>query len=441
MGTIIAVCMPDIGDFHDVPVIEILAKPGDRVAVGDPLVMLESDKATMDVPAAAAGVVRTVVVKIGDRVSKGSTILTLEAATGTQAEADAVSAGQPPAMIAEPIEPAMELVSSLRTPPAQEASTLSTAPPGPSVVRDGTGDGVLRYCGPAVRRMARELGVDLALVRGSGSRGRIIKGDVLAHVKQALAAPSVQVVAIGGANLPPWPKVDFAKFGPVEVQALSRIQRLSGGNLARNWAAIPHVTNHHDADITELEAFRKEVNLEIAAQGVKVTSLAFVIKACAAALRAHPRFNASLDGDNLVLKHYAHVGFAVDTPNGLVVPVLRNADRKGVIELARESTLLAQRAREGQLKSDDMQGGCFTVSSLGSSGGSYFTPIINAPEVAILGVSSAVTRPVWNGREFLPRLMLPLSLSWDHRVLDGVAAARFNHFLVTLLGDFRRLAL
>jgi pyruvate dehydrogenase E2 component (dihydrolipoamide acetyltransferase) len=305
--------------------------------------------------------------------------------------------------------------------------------------------GVKLHASPSVRKFARELGVDLAIVKGSGPKNRILTADVQAFVKGAIAhgpAPASQPVAGGvGLNLLPWPKVDFAKFGPVEVQPLSRIKKLSGANLARNWVMIPHVTNNDEADITELEAFRVQLNKENEKAGIRVTMLAFLVKACVAALKKHPELNSSLDGDNLVLKRYYHIGFAADTPNGLVVPVIKEADRKGVLDIARETGELAKQAREGKLKPADMQGGTFSISSLGGIGGTSFSPIINAPEVAILGVSRSATKPVWDGKAFVPRLVLPLSLSYDHRVIDGAAAARFNAYLAQLLADFRRVML
>ena len=425
------VCLPDIGDFHDVPVIEILVRPGERVAVGDPIVMLESDKATMEVPSPSAGTVADFVVKPGDRVSKGSPLLLLDVAEASVADqvsrAGARGLGDALAHARGPeIEP-------------------SAGPPAAAPPTEGPGDAATdarsAYCGPAVRRLARELGVDLGSVSGSGPRGRILMSDVQAHVKQLVRAGSVEPGRPVTAGQAPSPRVDFAKFGPVERRPLARVQRISAANLARNWTTIPHVTNHHEADVTELDAFRRQLKQELGAAGAGLTLLPFVLKACAAALREHPGFNASLDGEDVVLKGYVHIGFAVDTPDGLVVPVLRDADRKGVVAIAQEAAQYAERARAARLTPGDIQGGCFTVSSLGPTGGSYFTPIINAPESAILGVSAAVMRAVWNGREFTPRLMLPLSLSWDHRVIDGVAAARFNDFLVRVLGDFRRIAL
>ncbi|HEV2976872.1 MAG TPA: dihydrolipoyllysine-residue acetyltransferase, partial [Casimicrobiaceae bacterium] len=426
-----AVKVPDIGDFKDVPVIEVLVRPGDAVKAEDPLVTLESDKATMDVPAPSAGVVRELKVKVGDKVSEGSLILLLDAAgavasaagEGAQADRPAAPSPAPP-----PVPPAAA------TPPAAAAPV---APVDDTAFRRA-------HASPSVRAFARALGVDLTKVKGSGPKERILQEDVEGYVKQALAGTTAaQAPSAAGAalNLLPWPQIDFAKFGPVESKPLSRIKKISGANLHRNWVMIPHVTNHEDADITELEAFRVELNKENEKAGIKVTMLAFLIKTCVAGLKRFPEFNASLNGDNLVYKHYYHVGFAADTPNGLVVPVIRNADQKGVLTIAKEMGELSAKAREGKLGPADMQGGCFSISSLGGIGGTYFTPIINAPELAILGVSRSVTRPVWDGKQFTPRLILPLSLSYDHRVIDGAAAARFNSFLSAQLADLRRLLL
>jgi len=417
--------VPDIGDFKDVPVIEIYVKVGDTVKAEDPLVSLESDKATMDVPAPLGGVVQEIRVKIGDKVSEGSVIL-------------ALSTGSAPASA-----PAAAAPSVAATAPAAAATAAS---PGGGIDEAAF---ALAYAGPAVRKLAREMGVDLGRVKGSGNHGRILREDVQAFAQSggAAAAPAPKAASapagggVGGIDLLPWPKVDFAKFGPIERKDLSRIKKISGANLHRNWVMIPHVTNHEDADITELEAFRGQLNREHEKQGVKVTMLAFLIKACVAALKRFPEFNASLDGEALVLKRYYHIGFAADTPNGLVVPVIRDADGKGVLALARETAELASKARDGKLSPSDMQGGTFSISSLGGIGGTYFTPIINAPEVAILGVCRSATRPVWDGSAFQPRLVLPLSLSYDHRVIDGATAARFNVYLSQLLADFRRAML
>ena len=414
--------VPDIGDFKDVPVIEIFVKVGDTVKPEDPLVSLESDKATMDVPAPLGGTVQEIRVKLGDTVSEGSIIVVL----GTGAVA---------APVAVPATPA--------------ANATTTAP------HAATGGGAvdqaafaLAYAGPAVRKLARELGVDLGKLKGSGDHGRIVRADVEAYANggAAAAAPGSAAPASaggpGGLDLLPWPRVDFAKFGPVESVPRSRIKKISAANLHRNWVMIPHVTNHDEADITELEAFRVQMNKENEKSGVKVSMLAFMIKAAVATLRQFPEFNASLDGDNLVLKRYYHIGFAADTPNGLVVPVIRDADRKGVTDIAREMGDLAKLARDGKLKPDQMQGGCFTISSLGGIGGIYFTPIINAPEVAIMGVCKSYWKQVSpDGKTSAWRFVLPLSLSWDHRVIDGAAAARFNVHFARLMGDLRRIVM
>jgi pyruvate dehydrogenase E2 component (dihydrolipoamide acetyltransferase) len=416
--------VPDIGDFKDVDVIEILVKPGDTVAVEQSLITLESDKATMEVPSPAAGKVRELLLKAGDKVSQGSPILMLEAAGA--AAAPAPPEAEAPAPAPSPAAPA-----AVRVPPVP----MEAAEPG----------GFKPHASPAVRKFARELGVDLSRVKGTGPKNRILAADVQAFVKGVMAyapAPGAQPAAgVAGLALAPWPKVDFAKFGPIETQPLSRIKKLSGANLARNWVVIPHVTNNDEADVTELEAFRVQLNKENEKAGIRVTMLAFLIKACVAALKRFPEFNSSLEGDNLVLKRYYHIGFAADTPNGLVVPVIRDADQKGVLDIARGTAELAGQAREGKLKPADMQGGTFSISSLGGIGGTSFSPIINAPEVAILGVSRSAMRPVWDGKAFVPRLLLPLSLSYDHRVIDGAAAARFNAHLVQLLADFRRVML
>ncbi len=434
--------MPDIGDFKDVPVIEVMVKPGDTVKPEDSLVTLESDKATMDVPAPLGGVVRTVLVKVGDKVSEGSVVLTLaterrpprprqraagrgERSAGRPAPAAAAAAPAPAGAAAPAAAPAA------RQPAAAGAGAIDESA------------FALAYAGPGVRKRARELGVDLGRVRGSGPKGRILSEDVEAAAKGAPAAAAAAPGAgAGGAGLDllPWPQVDFAKFGEVEVKPLSRIKKISRANLHRNWVMIPHVTNHDDADITELEAFRVQLNKENEKAGVKVSMLAFMIKAAVATLKKFPEFNASLDGDNLVLKKYYHIGFAADTPQGLVVPVIRDADRKGVIEIAKEMGELAKLARDGKLAPGQMQGGCFTISSLGGIGGIYFTPIINAPEVAIMGVCRSFWKQVsTDGKTSSWRFMLPLSLSWDHRVIDGASAARFNNHFAALLADMRRI--
>ena len=407
--------VPDIGDFKDVPVIEVLVKPGDTVKAEDALVTLESDKATMDVPAPLSGKIGEIRVKVGDKVSEGTLIMTLVTDSAAAAKAAASPA---PAAATGPAATTAAAPAAVASAPAAPAAT------------DEAGF-ALAYAGPGVRKTARELGVDLSKVRGSGDKGRILREDVEAFAKGgAPAAKSAPAAAsagsgVGGVDLLPWPKVDFAKFGAVEVKPLSRIKKISGANLHRNWVMIPHVTNHDDADITDLEAFRVQLNKENEKSGVKVSMLAFMIKAAVASLKQFPEFNASLDGDNLVLKKYYNVGFAADTPNGLVVPVIRDADQKGVVAIAKEMGDLAKLARDGKLKPDQMQGGCFTISSLGGIGGTAFTPIINAPEVAILGVSRSQQRPVWKDGKFEPRLLMPLSLSYDHRVIDGAQAVRF----------------
>jgi pyruvate dehydrogenase E2 component (dihydrolipoamide acetyltransferase) len=421
--------VPDIGGFADVPVVEVLVAPGDTIALDAPLVTLESDKASMEVPAARGGVVKEVRVKVGDRVSQGSVLATIEAAEAAEvparpapAETAAHGNGQaaapgPPPISAQPVEP-------------RPIASSAPPPPPPS--------GPVPHASPAIRRFARELGVELQRVRGSGPNGRIVRDDVQAFVKTALTAGTAGQ-GVTGLNIAPWPSIDFAKFGPIERVPLPRIRKISGPILARNWVMIPHVTQHDEADVTALEAFRKELNAE--RSDAKVTMLAFVIKAAVAALRQYPDFNASLDGDALVRKQYFHIGFAADTPGGLVVPVVRDADRKGVLDLARETAALAAKARDGKLGPAEMAGGSFTISSLGGIGGTAFTPIVNAPEVAILGLSRSALKPVWDGAQFAPRLMLPLSLSYDHRVIDGAAAARFTTYLAAVLGDLRRTLL
>jgi len=429
MANAIEVKVPDIGEFKNIPVIEVLVKPGDAVKAEDPLVTLESDKATMDVPSPAAGIVKDIRIKVGDKVSAGVLVLTLEAGGAAQqpvAPAPAVAA-PPPARPAPPPHPAKS----------------APAPAAPPAVVDEAGFGK-SHASPSVRRFARELGVDLSRVKGSGPKERVLKEDVQGYVKGELARPRGEAAGGGlGFNLPPLQPVDFAKFGPVTAQPLSRIKKLSGGFLHRNWVSIPHVTQQDEADITELEAFRKGQADEARKSGIKFTMLGFLMKASVVALKQFPQFNASLsaDGENLILKNYYHIGVAVDTPNGLVVPVIRDVDKKGLLEIAKELGELSDRMRAGRIAPTDLQGGCFSISSLGGIGGTFFTPIINAPEVAILGVGKAVMKPVWNGREFAPRLMLPLSLSYDHRVIDGALGARFSSFLATVLSDIRRLAL
>ncbi|MGZ5100423.1 MAG: dihydrolipoyllysine-residue acetyltransferase [Usitatibacter sp.] len=437
MLAVIEVKVPDIGDFKDIPVIEVLVKPGDSVKKDDSLLTLESDKATMEVPAPSAGTVKEIRVKVGDKVSEGTAILTLEGADGAAAAAakTAPASASPPA--------AKSPASAAPTPPPAPAPA-SPAPAPAAAAPASTEDHHLAHASPGVRRFARELGVDLAQVKGSGPKARILKEDIQGFVKGALAGGGALAAGaaagggVAGLGLPAWPKVDFAKFGPIEAQPLSRIQKISGPALTRNWVMIPHVTQFDEADITELEAFRAKVNEENAKTGIKVTPLAFLIKAVIAALKKYPTLNSSLDGDDLILKNYWNIGFAADTPQGLVVPVIRNADQKGVVELAKESSELAAKAREGKLGAAEMQGGTFTISSLGGIGGTAFTPIVNAPEVAILGVSKATMKPVWNGTEFVPRLMMPLSLSYDHRVVDGALGARFTTYLAQVISDLRR---
>jgi pyruvate dehydrogenase E2 component (dihydrolipoamide acetyltransferase) len=440
LGAIKDVVVPDIGDFKDVPVIEVLVKPGDSVKADDSLVTLESDKATMEVPAPFSGVVKDMKVKVGDKVSEGVLILTLEAQDGApqpSAKPVTASTASVPAAPASSPPPAPPLAQ-----PAQPAPASTPAGAGVALaVVDEVGF-AHTHASPGVRRFARELGVDLTKVKGSGPKGRILKDDVQGYVKSVLARPA-SAAAGGGLSVLPLPAVDFTKFGPTEVKPLSRIKKISGANLHRNWVTIPHVTQNDEADITELETFRKQTSDEVQKQGIRVTLLAFLVKAAVAALKRYPQFNASLssDGESLVLKQYFNIGVAVDTPNGLVVPVIRDPDKKGVIQLAKELGEVSAKARDGKLSPTDMQGGCFSISSLGGIGGLNFTPIINAPEVAILGVSRSVMKPVWKDGQFVPRLMLPLSLSYDHRVVDGAEGARFITYLNGVLSDIRRLVL
>jgi pyruvate dehydrogenase E2 component (dihydrolipoamide acetyltransferase) len=441
--------VPDIGDFKDVPVIEVLVKPGDTVKKDDSLVVLESDKATMEVPAPSAGTVKAILVKLGDRVGEGTPIVTLEQGDAAPAAAKAASPEKAAAAPAAP--PPAPKAAPTQAPAAASAPAPAVAPaPSPTAALTPVENAATpAHASPGVRRFARELGVDLALVKGAGPKGRILKEDIQGFVKGALApGQGIAGAGPGGATsggmalgLPAWPKVDFAKFGPVEAKPLTRIQKISGPALARNWVMIPHVTQFDEADITDLEAFRAKINEENAKAGMKVTPLAFLVKAVVAALKKYPTLNSSLDGDNLILKQYWNIGFAADTPNGLMVPVIRNADQKGVLEIARESSELAAKAREGKLGPADMQGGTFSISSLGGIGGTAFTPIVNAPEVAILGVSKAGMKPVWDGKQFAPRLMMPLSLSYDHRVVDGALGARFTAFLAQVIADPRRALL
>lgn len=435
MANAIEVKVPDIGEFKNIPVIEVLVKPGDIVKPEDSLVTLESDKATLDVPSPAAGTVKEIKLKVGDKVSAGALVLTLESG-------DAQTAAPAAAKTAAPVPP-----PAPPSPPAAKAAPPPTAKPAPApapvaaVTVDEAGFSK-SHASPSVRRFARELGVDLTRVKGSGPKDRIVMEDVQGYVKGELARPHGGGGGLGF-DLPPLQPVDFSKFGPVTTQPLSRIKKLSGGFLHRNWVSIPHVTQHDEADITELETFRKTQADEAKKSGIKFTMLGFLMKASVVALKQFPEFNASLsaDGESLVLKEYHHIGVAVDTPNGLVVPVIRDVDKKGLLEIAKELGEVSARMRAGKIAPTDLQGGCFSISSLGGLGGTFFTPIINAPEVAILGVGKAAMKPVWNGKEFVPRLMLPLSLSYDHRVIDGALGARFSAFLTTVLSDIRRLVL
>ncbi len=434
MSQLIEIKVPDIGDYKDIPVIEVHIKPGDTIEKEQSLVTLESDKATMDVPSSHSGIVKEVKVKVGDSISEGSVVLLLEGA-----EAVNTVAPQAPAPVKAPA-PAPVAPTPVAAPvPTQAPAPAPVSAPAAELGQSGS------HASPSVRKFARELGVTITSVKGTGPKGRITQDDVQAYVRSAMSGASAPAAtsggSLGGLNLLPWPKVDFSKFGQTERQALSRIKKLSAANLARNWVMIPAVTYHEDADITDLEAFRVQTNKENEKQGSKITMLAFLIKASVAALKKYPEFNSSLDGDDLVLKKYFHIAFAADTPNGLVVPVIRNADQKGIFEIARETAELAALARDGKLKPDQMQGASFTISSLGGIGGTYFSPIINAPEVAILGVSKAAMKPVWNGKEFAPRLICPLSLTADHRVIDGALATRFNVYIAQLLADFRRAVL
>jgi len=445
MSNIIEVKVPDIGDFKNIPVIEVLVKPGDSVNKEAPLVTLESDKATMEVPAPAAGIVKEIKVKLGDKVSEGSLVLMLESA-GDGAAAKPAAPQKPAPEAAQPApKPAVPAPQpAVSAPHPQSLSRMQVgAANAPADEKAGVEAGLAQaHASPSARRFARELGVNLARVKGTGPKERVLKEDIQNYVKGELARPRG---AEGGAglNLLPLPQVDFAKFGAITTQPLSRIRKLSGANLHRNWVTIPHVTQNDQADITELEEFRKIQTEEAKKQGIRFTILCFLLKAVVVALKQHPEFNASLsaDGENLVLKQYFHIGIAVDTPNGLVVPVIRDVDKKGLMELAKELGEVSARMRAGKISPADLQGGCFSISSLGGLGGAHFTPIINAPEVAILGVGKSAMQPVWNGKTFEPRLMLPLSVSYDHRVIDGAQGARFVAFLSSVLTDIRRLVL
>jgi len=456
MSNITAIEVPDIGDFDTVEVIEILVKVGDAVKAEQSLITVESDKASMEIPTAIAGIVKAIAVKVGDKIKQGSVMLSIEASAPSSGAApaaaapSALSSAAAPAAAPAPSAPAPTAAgtsgaSAAAATPAT-ASTSAAAPSAGKLELPASTAG-LPHASPSVRKFARELGVDLAFVKGTGVNERIVQEDIQNFVKQALAggagtsASGSGASLGGGIDLLPWPKVDFTKFGEITSKPLSRIKKISGANLHRNWVMIPHVTNNDEANITELEAFRVTLNKENEKSGIKVTMLAFLIKAVVAALKKFPEFNASLDGDNLILKQYFHIGFAADTPNGLVVPVIRDADKKGILQLAAESSELAKKARDGKLAPAEMQGGCMSISSLGGIGGTHFTPIINAPELAILGVSKSYMKPVWDGKQFVPQLTLPLSLSYDHRVIDGASGARFNAYLGSLLADFRRIAL
>jgi pyruvate dehydrogenase E2 component (dihydrolipoamide acetyltransferase) len=432
----VEVRIPDIGDFKDVAVIEVMVKPGDTIKVEQSLITVESDKASMEIPSSAAGVLKELKVKVGDTVNIGDLLAILEGTVAAAAPVAAVAAA-----------PTAAVASAPAAAPSPVAAAAAVA--APAHAPGGTTVG-LPHASPSVRKFARELGVPLDEVKGSGIKGRITADDVQAFTKAVMSgaaqtkAQAAKAPAGGGGSelgLIPWPKVDFAKFGPIERKEMGRIKKISGANLLRNAIMIPAVTNHDDADITDLEAFRVSTNKENEKSGVKVTMLAFLIKACVAALKKYPEFNSSLDGDALVYKNYWHIGFAADTPNGLMVPVIRDCDKKGVLQISQEMGELAKKARDGKLGPAEMTGATFTISSLGGIGGKYFTPIINAPEVAILGVCKSTMEPVWDGKQFVPRLMLPLSLTWDHRVIDGAAAARFNAFLGQILSDFRRVLL
>lgn len=417
MKNVHEVRLPDIGDARDVGVIEILVRAGDAVVEGQPLIIVETDKASMEIPSTHGGVLQSLAVKLDDKVSEGSPIASIE--------------------VDQPASPPVQ--SSVQPPPVAQPVVIQAQPAPVAAVHPIASRPELPLASPSVRKFSRELGVSLQSVQGTGRRQRITKDDVAAHVKGALKAVPPTVSPLG--DCLPWPVVDFAKYGPVESRPLSRIRKISGANLHRNWVMIPHVTNHDDADITQLEQFRQQVNKDNAQLGVKVTLLALLMKACAAALKQFPEFNASLDGDDLILKGYVHIGFAADTPQGLVVPVIRDVDQKGVLAIAREMSELAAKARAGKLSVAEMSGGCFSISSLGGIGGTYFTPIINAPEVAILGVGKSVERLVLDRGEVVARNILPLSLSWDHRVIDGAVAGRFNAYVTAVLADYRRLVL
>ncbi len=447
MAKIVELRVPDIGTFKDVPVIEVLVKPGQRVKHNDSLITLESEKASMEIPSTAEGTIAEVKVKVGDPVSQGSVIATIESAEAPAA------APVPAAAPATPAQTPQETPAAATTDdvtPSQRESTKSKGkeqtpsqpPPSASVAVPPPTDGALIHASPSIRRFARELGVDLHAISGTGPHSRITREDVQGFVKGALGGALRQAQGDTLFNLPPWPAIDFARYGRIERQPLSRIRRIAGPNLHRNWLQIPHITNYDEADVTGLEKFRLKINAEQAKKkGAKLTMLAFLVRACVAALREFPEFNSSLDGDELVYKQYYNIGFAADTKDGLVVPVLKNADAKGLLEIAAESSALAAKAREGKLGLADMSGGTFTISSIGGIGGTQFTQIVNAPEVAILGATRAAMNPVWNKKRFVPRLMLPISVSYDHRVIDGASAARFLVYVANALADFRRVML
>ncbi|MAW82672.1 MAG: dihydrolipoyllysine-residue acetyltransferase [Parvularcula sp.] len=426
------ITLPDIGDFESVPVAELLVSPGDHIAIDDPLIMIESDKASMEVPAPLAGEVKEILVSVGETISKGAPILVIEAdaEAGGRSEPslNGTAKNEAPEVAVEKSAPSFACENQQMGPqPAAQEIPFATLE--------------MTHASPSVRAFARELGVDLSEVTASGPKGRILREDVSRVVKSTMTKSTAALGGHAGTGLLPWPKVDFEKYGEIERVSLTRIQKVSGANLARNWAVIPHVTNFDEADITDLEAFRKLANEERASEDVKITMVAFLIKASAIALKTFPRFNTSLDGDELVSKKYIHIGFAADTPNGLVVPVIRDCDKKGLVDITRDVSALAEKAREGSLSPSEMQGGCFSISSLGGIGGTNFTPIINAPEVAILGATRSAMKPVWDGKAFQPRLIQPLSLSWDHRVIDGVAAAHFLKKICDVLANVRRAAL
>jgi pyruvate dehydrogenase E2 component (dihydrolipoamide acetyltransferase) len=457
MSKLVNIILPDIGDFHDVEVVEVMVKPGDKVRVDDSLITIESDKASMEVPSTADGVVKELKVKVGDKVSEGSAIVVVEAGESADA-AEEGAEEQAPAPAPAPAPPRVAAAPKAVAPPPRQASAPASSRPRTEAAAAAPSSAkvipiqsapqpseppiVRPHASPAVRKFARELGVDLTQIHGSGLNGRIFRSDVEQFVKAAMKTPRTeQHPAAPGLDLIAWPKIDFTRFGEIETRPLNRIRRLSKTNLARNWVMIPHVTQFDEADVTDLEAFRNEINAKSPKNGVRVTLLAFVLKALVPALKEFPEFNSSLEGDNLILKKYFHFAFAADTPEGLLVPVIHDVDKKGVLEIAAETAALAARAREGKLRPADIQGGCITVSSLGGIGGTAFTPIINAPEVAVLGVSRVTHKPMWRDGAFVPRLMVPLSLSYDHRVIDGALAARFITYFGTLVGDMRRALL